>query len=442
MTTGRSVALDAINHIRDNDAFSNLVLPEMIRESHLSSRDAGHVTDLVYGSLRWRGFLDAILDECVTGSTARVDSEVLELLRLATYELVVREEPPHIVNEWVTLAKRRFRRAAGFVNATLRAVSRSTRADWNVRLSENRNRVSTRAALLSHPEWIVRVFTDLVGEGEVDDFLASNNVAPAPTLIALPGLASIPDGANATTLSPYGFVSPGGALAAIHGVADRTVRVQDEGSQLAALALVSAAPIRSGEQWLDLCAGPGGKTALLAAIGLPEGVHMDANEIQPHRAQLVRDALTPFGDAVTVSVADGVTWCDSHEGTYDRILVDAPCTGLGALRRRPESRWRKSESDLDDLVPLQQRLLDGALRALKIGGVVAYVTCSPHPSESVDVIADVVSRHPGVEVIDTSEVLLRVAPALRDATRGSAVQLYPHRHHTDAMFIQLIRRTR
>jgi 16S rRNA (cytosine967-C5)-methyltransferase len=175
---------------------------------------------------------------------------------------------------------------------------------------------------------------------------------------------------------------------------------------------------------------------------LPQGVLLDANEIQPHRAQLVRDALTPFGDAVTVSVADGVTWCDSHEGTYDRILVDAPCTGLGALRRRPESRWRKFESDLDDLVPLQQRLLDGALRALKVGGVVAYVTCSPHPSETVDVIADVVSRRPGVEAIDTSEVMLRVAPALRDAARGSAVQLYPHRHHTDAMFIQLIRRTR
>lgn len=442
MITSRQVALNVTGQVREDLAYSNLVLPAAVRTAGLSSRDAGHATDLTYGSLRWQGLIDAVLDECVTGSTDRVDAEVLDLLRLATYELVVKEEPPHIINEWVNLANRRFRRAAGFVNATLRAVSRRVPDEWRSRIVENLSVGATKATLYSHPQWIVDAFTELVGDDEIDNLLMADNEPPVPTLIALPGLAQRPANSVPTDLSPYGFRSTGGVLSDVEGITDGTVRVQDEGSQLAALTLISAMPITAGERWLDVCAGPGGKTAVLASVGLPEGVTVVANEVQPHRAELVRKSLAAFGDRVTVFVRDGREFCAENPETYDRILVDAPCTGLGALRRRPESRWRKNRGDLDDLVPLQRELLSAAIGSLTVGGVVAYVTCSPLTEETVGVVDAVLASHPDVEALDTVAALSVVAPTITDIARGSAAQLYPHRHHTDAMFIQLLRRKR
>ena len=442
MTTAREVALDVTARVRIDDAYSNLILPNAIRDARLSSRDSGHATDLTYGSLRWRGFIDAVLDKCVTGSTDRVDAEVLDLLRIATYELVVRRDPPHIINEWVNLANRRFRRAAGFVNATLRSVSRQTHEEWLSVVTDNMTEAQALGVVHSHPEWIVREFIELVGSDDVVNLLAANNQPPVPTLVALPGLAIRPAEARHTEYSPYGFQSDGGGLSRVAGVAEGVVRVQDEGSQLAVVALTSAFPIQPNERWLDLCAGPGGKTALLAAIAQPNGVSLEANEVQPHRAELVRRSLVPFGDSITVTVRDGRELCSENPNAFDRILVDAPCTGLGSLRRRPESRWRKIRDDLVDLVPLQRELLVAAIGSLTIGGVVAYVTCSPLAAETVDVVTAALAGCPDAEALDTSTILSAVVPSLLNAQRGRAVQLYPHRHHTDAMFIQLIRRTR
>lgn len=441
MTNARDVALDVTAQIRTSDAYANLILPGAIRGARLSPRDAGHATDLTYGTQRWRSYLDSILSECVTGSLRRVDDGVLDLLRLATYELAIRAEPPHIVNEWVTRAKKRFRRATGFVNGTLRAVSSRSSTEWRQFITEHVDPSQSRATLWSHPQWIVDEYLELVGEAEVEQLLEVNNEPPVPTLIALPGIASVPVGSVSTIYSTYGFVSPGGSLLDIDGVADGSVRVQDEGSQLAALALVAASPVVRGERWLDLCAGPGGKTALLAAFAVPASVELTANELQPHRAELVRRSIVPFGDSVTITVEDGRTLCASRPKTFDRILVDAPCTGLGALRRRPESRWRKSLDDVPDLVTIQRELLEAALDALVVGGVVAYVTCSPLTAETVEVVDWAMARHSDCELVDTESILRSVAPTLQDSRRGTAVQLYPHRHHTDAMFIQLIRRT-
>lgn len=442
MTNSRDVALQVTAQIRTSDSYANLVLPAAIRSARLTSRDAGHATDLTYGMQRWRGLIDAIIARSVTGSMNRVDSGVLDLLRLATYELVMRAEPPHIINEWVTISKKRFRRATGFVNATLRTIASSTLDEWKRLFGESASVDVFRAITFSHPAWIVDEYISLLGKAEAEELLVANNQPPVPTLVALPGLGTAPTGAVKTEFSPYGFASPGGSLADVPGVVDGVVRVQDEGSQLAALALVASAPLTAGEQWLDLCAGPGGKTALLAAFALPANIELAANEIQPHRAELVRLSLKPFRDRVTVSVADGRDVCAANPAGFTRILVDAPCTGLGALRRRPESRWRKSPDDLSQLVPLQKELLASAISALSVNGVVAYVTCSPLTAETVDVVEAVLAEHPEAEALDTDTILRTIAPNLTNSARGTAVQLYPHRHHTDAMFIQLIRRTR
>src|SRR5690606_21739304 len=189
--------------------------------------------------------------------------------------------------------------------------------------------------------------------------LEADNAAPEVTLAALPGLA---DAASpARPYAPTAFASPGGDPHRLIAESGGAIRVQDEGSQLVALALTAAAPIRPGERWLDLCAGPGGKTALLAAIARQQKTRLEANEVVPARAGLVRSALRAVPGEVPVHEQDGRELTAANTGVFDRILVDAPCTGLGALRRRPEARWRKTPADVPELVALQEQLLAGAL---------------------------------------------------------------------------------
>ncbi|MQA64049.1 MAG: hypothetical protein GEU86_21885, partial [Actinophytocola sp.] len=207
--------------------------------------------------------------------------------------------------------------------------------------------------------------------------------------------------------------------------------VQDEGSQLCARALAEAKLDGTDARWLDQCAGPGGKAALLGALAGLSGASVDAVEKAPHRARLVEHAVA--GLPVTVHVADGRD--AGLEPGYDRVLVDAPCTGLGALRRRPEARWRRKPSDVSDLTKLQAELLTAAVELTRPGGVIGYVVCSPHLAETEGVVNQVV-RRTGAQLFDAREYFPRV-PDLGD---GPFVQLWPHRHGTDAMFCALLRR--
>jgi 16S rRNA (cytosine967-C5)-methyltransferase len=218
----------------------------------------------------------------------------------------------------------------------------------------------------------------------------------------------------------------GGDPSALAAIRERRAGVQDEGSQLCALALGNAPIDGRDERWLDLCAGPGGKAALLAALAVERGAQLTANERREHRAELVRQITEPWPVDVRVGDARDLPGID---GGYDRVLLDAPCTGLGALRRRPEARWRRSADDVPELATLQRELLDAALRLARPGGVVAYVTCSPHLAETTEIVdgqilLDARSMFPGV-------------PLLGD---GPTVQLWPHRHGTDAMFCALLTR--
>jgi 16S rRNA (cytosine967-C5)-methyltransferase len=225
--------------------------------------------------------------------------------------------------------------------------------------------------------------------------------------------------------------------------------VQDEGGQLVALAL-AAVPLDGEDagRWLDLCAGPGGKSALLGAVlarrRLPAS-RLVANEVSQHRADLVRRSvegvLKEAAGLVEVRTGDGRTVGEAEPGTYDRVLVDAPCTGLGALRRRPEARWRRSPADLATLGPLQRELLRSALAAVRPGGLVAYVTCSPHPAETRLVVDDVLRRLAKEEGETVERLDARASlPGVPDLGDGPDVQLWPHVHGTDAMYLALLRR--
>jgi 16S rRNA (cytosine967-C5)-methyltransferase len=438
----RRVAAEVLAAVRDDDAYANLLLPARIAQARLSPGDAALATELTYGTLRMSGRYDRIVRLAAGREPSAIDPEVLDVLRLGIHQLLATRIPPHAaVGDTVALAPRR---ATGFVNGVLRTVSRTPAEEWDARILEGLGGDERLAAEHSHPEWVVGALRDALDadgrSGELEQLLAADNVPPTVSLVALPGYAEVAELGEPGGLSPTAARSPGGDPSGVTAVREGRGRVQDEGSQLAALALSRARPVTPGERWLDLCAGPGGKAALLAAEAARGGATLLANELVPARAGLVRHALSVLDPTPVVVEGDGARFATTDPGGFDRILLDAPCTGLGALRRRPEARWRKQPGDVPGLVALQTRLLDAAITALAPGGLLAYVTCSPHPAETREVVEAALARHPGLVALDTREIVQGIATADLGAGVGPALQLWPHRHGTDAMFIQLLTR--
>jgi 16S rRNA (cytosine967-C5)-methyltransferase len=442
-------------------AYANLLLPQLLRERELDTRDAAFATQLTYGALRAQGTLDAILTGLVSRPLAELDPRVLDLLRLGAYQIVDLRVPAHAaVDTTVDLTRAIVGAgAAGLVNAVLRKVAAGgDRAEWLARLGGD---AATRLALATdHPPWIVEAWREALGgtapggtasggtasggpgddpaeDAELEEALLADDAAPEVHLVArrTERAALVEEsGGVPGPWSPHAVRLAGGDPGRLPSVRSGAAAVQDEGSQLAAL-LLTRVPLEGPDTaWLDMCAGPGGKAALLAAVR-PEGVRLTATDRAPHRAELVRQALRGEAD-VEVLVADGTAppWA---AGTFDRVLLDAPCTGLGALRRRPEVRWRRRPEDVPPLVELQTALLDSALAAVRVGGVVAYVTCSPHTDETVTVV-DAAAARDDVEVLPVAPLL----PEVPGVARGEHGQLWTHRHGTDDMFMALLRRTR
>ncbi|MFV0285373.1 MAG: RsmB/NOP family class I SAM-dependent RNA methyltransferase [Demequina sp.] len=456
----RRAAYDVAFAVETEDGYANLIIPGILKQHRLTGRDAGFATELAYGALRGRGLYDAIIADAAKRHVSTLDAELAVALRLGVHQALAMRVPAHAaVSETVDLVRAVHGRGAGLANAVMRRVTERDLDAWLARVAPGMSRESL-AIRHSHPAWVVGELEHALRHdgrpGELTALLEADNAPAAVTLVARPGLVErealvLDAGGSPTVYSPLGVTLPGGAPGEIASVADGTAAVQDEGSQLAALALVHAdaaltararpadavtgSVIDPGERWLDMCAGPGGKAALLAAAAAEGMATLDALELHDHRADLVRRSLKAVPDAVaTVHRADARTWSPAEP--YDRILLDAPCTGLGALRRRPEARWRRSIDDLDDLVDLQHALIAHAGSLLAPGGVLAYVTCSPVLAETLDVV-----EGSGLVTLDT-----RVAVASATGTepadwgRGPHVQLWPHVHGTDAMFIQLLTR--
>jgi 16S rRNA (cytosine967-C5)-methyltransferase len=429
--------------VHATDAYANLLLPAKLDEAGLSEADAGLATELTYGTLRRQGYYDRIIELASGRPLSKIDPEVLDAVRLGVHQLLGMRVAAHAaVDESVALVAAAGKRSAtGFANGVLRAIARGSEPQWRARALEGLTGDSRLAMEHAHPLWIVEAFrAALAAEGRADDLedlLRADNDPPRVSLVALPGLATVAELGEPGGVSPIAARSLGGDPAGNPVVASGRARVQDEGSQLAALALSRARPITAGERWLDLCAGPGGKAAVLAAEAAIGGAVLLANELVPTRARLVRNALAVFTPPPEVVEGDGRRFA-AEPARFDRILLDAPCTGLGALRRRPEARWRKKPSDLAELTGLQRDLLEGAIQALAPGGLLAYVTCSPHLAETREVVATALARHPEISAIDTPAVLAGIATRELDLGRGTHAQLWPHRHGTDAMFIQLM----
>ncbi|MEY4102697.1 MAG: hypothetical protein RIR88_831 [Actinomycetota bacterium] len=451
VTPARAVAFDVIMSVELDDAYANLALPSRIREAGLDTADAALATELTYGTLRMQGFYDRVISNAAARDVDTIDTPTLVILRLGVHQLLSLRVPDHAaVDEAVNMAEHfASRGAVGFVNAVLRRISRRDLADWQDFVTREASSIDDQLSIrYSHPVWIVRALRlALEAEGRVNELealLESDNASPRVTLVSLPGFpanAELLAGCTATPFSSCGYtLNAGGDPANVTSASDGAIRVQDEGSQLAALAFVAASPIKPGELWLDMCAGPGGKAALVAAEAAQHGAVLIANEIVPTRAGLVKQALSPFPQ-VSVTVADGTQIGAEQPGHFDRILLDAPCTGLGALRRRPESRWRKQPRDVGELTTLQAALLASAVAALKPGGVIAYVTCSPHLAETRGIVEGALRKFPELSEMNAQDVVRSVSESDIDlAGSNPSAQLWPQRHATDAMFISLLRK--
>ena len=475
----RRAAYDVLRAVADRDAYANLLLPAVLAERGLTGRDAAFATELTYGTLRGRGTYDAIVAAC--SDRDQLDPPVRDVLRLGAHQLLATRVGPHAaVATSVDLVKDVCGpRPSGFVNAVLRRVAPRDLDAWTeiVAPSRDDDPYGHLAVRYSYPRWIVEAFAAALGEaraGELEDALAAGNLRPEVVLAVTPGRARqdparqdpAPPDTTPTRWSPYGLRLAAGDPAPY--VASGQAVVQDEASQLAALALTRVSVAGdTGDPgpdrlWLDLCAGPGGKARLLAGLAAERGARLVASDVRPHRAARVLDALRradldragsnsagsdragsdsagsdSAGSDRAVITADGrhAAW---KPGTFDRVLADVPCSNLGSLRRRPEARWRKTPDDVPELAGVQRDLLNAAIDSVRPGGVVAYVTCSPHPAETRDVVTAVAGRRGDVTILDAPAVLAGI-PGLT-ASDPRFAQFWTHRHNADAIFLALLRR--
>ena len=431
----RLLAFDLITEVNRNEGYSNLLLPAALSASSLEDRDRNLVTELVYGTLRMQGKHDWILAQISDRPWGEVDAGIVDVARMGVHQIHELRIPDHAaVSATVEVARKRLGESkASFVNALLRSVTRKSLDEWFSPLDQMQDTVERFSIQYSHPQWIISAYFDSLKDWQsVEAELATNNIPALPTLVSWPGYSTqdqlVELGAEPTVYSKLGARMKGNP-GNLDLIKHRLAGVQDEGSQLVATVFAAAA---HGDSWLDLCAGPGGKAALLSSIAKERGINFVANEFSEPRAQLVRNVV----HGATVWCGDGRDVA-THGESFDAVIVDAPCTGLGALRRRPEVRWRRSLADLRELTSLQRELLSSAVSVIKPGGLLGYATCSPHLAETTVQVLDILKKHPELEQIDIAQFL---PENLKDATRAQSMSLWTHKHGTDAMFLALLRK--
>jgi 16S rRNA (cytosine967-C5)-methyltransferase len=432
----RTLVFDILQEVNQRGGYSNLLLPSALTDSKFEQRDKGFATELLYGTLRMQGRHDYIASQISDRPWSEVDSGIVDVVRLGAHQLFEMRVATHAaVSETVELSRKVLGESkASFVNAMLRKMSAQTLDQWMEPVKEIKDDVARLAILHSHPEWIVSAYFDLLKDfAEVEAALIANNIPAAPTLVWWPGRSSqaelIELGGTPTAFSKYG-IKFDGIPNTLEPVRRRRSGVQDEGSQLVAEIFSSVAA--NSQRWLDLCAGPGGKAALLSSIAQEAGKDFTANELSQPRAELVRQVV----GSSRVWVGDGRDIA-SHGELFDAVLADVPCTGLGALRRRPEVRWRRTVSDLRALTALQRELSDSAISVIAVGGLFAYATCSPHFAETSVAVVDILKAHPELEQIDLTEFLPQ---SINGAIRGKSLSLWTHRHQCDSMFMAVFRK--
>lgn len=448
--SARAMALEILYLVDHEDAYSNLALNSVLEKHRPEKQDRGFVTELVYGTLRTRNTLDWVLGRFLKKPMASLTPWIRNILRAGVYQLMFMDKVPEsaAVNESVNLAKRYGHKGTvGLVNGVLRNVVRSL-GDLHYPAPE-KEPVQHIAVKYSHPEWLVERWLKEFGFAGTLELCKANNEIP-PNAVRTNTLRITreelkkrleEEGIQATegrlapeTLILEGFKSVGSIAAHREGL----FLVQDESSTLVGHAL-NPAP---GSLVIDACSAPGGKTTHLAQLMGNSG-RIVACDVHSHKLDLVRENMGRLGiTIIEPNLLDATRLHEKHAGQADFILVDAPCSGLGVLRRRPEIRWRKELGQIRELRELQLKILDSAAQCLKPGGALVYSTCTVTEEENSGVIKEILCRRPELKLESLANYLpgsLAGIPGLETIPEGY-VQFLPHRHGTDGFFISRFRR--
>lgn len=435
----RDAALSILLEIDNNQAYSNLLLHRTIEKYDIEAKDRGLLTELTYGTLQHRMALDYYLEPFVRG---KLDTWVRELLRMSLYQIVyLTKIPPHaVVNEAVNIAKKRgHKRIAPTVNGILRSVLREgTRSLDEITDSVERTSIET-----SHPKWLIKRWIELYGEEEATAMAHENNNPAAITMrvnqtkkpikevIAL--LQSEKVKVSAGKIVDESLLSESGNPANTRVYTKGLITIQDESSMLPAYAL----DVKPGMRVLDMCAAPGGKTTHIAELMNDEG-EVIAYDVHKHKIKLIKDNARRLGlKSIEAKSGDSRKLVEVYgESSFDRILVDAPCSGFGVIRRKPEIKYVKKESDIKGLLTIQSELLDEAAKLIKPNGLIVYSTCTVEYKENRGMVEQFLKKHEDMQLIP----LPNIAGNEKLAIENDTLQVLPQHFGGDGFFIAALQK--
>jgi 16S rRNA (cytosine967-C5)-methyltransferase len=438
VSPARRAAFNILRRVEEEGAYASVLLAAS--ETEMRAEDRALCYELVLGVLRWQLWLDALIEHYAGRSAASLDAPVRRALRLGLYQLrfLTRIPASAIVNESVNLAYlARLRSAASFINAVLRRATREPDYDPAADVPDSIERLAIET---SHPDWLIERWTNAFGLEETEAFARANNEAPPAAFRVITRQANEKDVSDELRsaggiLSRSKIVPEAWRIEGAGAVLQRLARegkiyLQDEASQLVAHVLDA----QSGERVLDVCAAPGSKTTQIAAQ-TPSRALIVAGDVHEHRARTVVKAAVRQGveEYLSVVVHDAEKALPFADGSFHRVLVDAPCSGTGTLRRNPEIRWRITVRDILDLSVRQQRILANAAQMVRPGGRLVYSTCSVEPEENEEVTARFLSQHDNFK-----QIRANAPPELQNAS--GAVRTWPHKSGTDGFYIAAFER--
>lgn len=434
--------MDVLTQVEQEGAYSNLLLNSALQRSSLAKSDAGLATELIYGTISRLNTLDYFLDNFVNKGVQKLQPWVRALLRISLYQVIYLDRiPDHaVVSEAVNLAKRRGHQGiSGMVNGVLRNILRQKES---LAIPENMPPAQRISLQHSHPLWLVERWISQYGIETAEAICAANNEPPAvsvrvnTTMISRDDMLKLMSSQNyeaaPSPLSPYGIVVRGaGNMALTDWYRDGMISIQDESSMLVA----EAVKPEPGMRVLDCCAAPGGKSAHMGELMKDEG-SIVANDIHAHKGKLISDQAGRLGlDSISIVTGDALDLVDRFEpASFDRILLDAPCSGLGVIRRKPDLKWGKSQEDIHEIAALQLRLLESVSTLLRPGGLLVYSTCTIEPLENEGVVSAFLDSHSGFGIAEDGLGDLSRLEG-KSLQRGGGIQILPQHYHSDGFYI-------
>jgi len=437
----REAALKILYDINEKGAYSNISINRHFSIGKLKEIDKAFATELVYGTIKWKLTIDWIIEQFSKVKISKISPWIMNILRMGVYQLLFVDKVPATAacNESVKLAKRYGHAASsGYVNAVLRNIARNkNKIEYPDRNSDALRFLSIK---YSHPEWMVKKWVDLFGIDFTEELLESNNEVPELT-VRVNTLKTTKD-ELAENLKVSGYEVENGrymeqaliiknprSISDMESFKKGHFQVQDESSMLVSQILDP----KPGELVMDVCSAPGGKATHIAELMKNEGCVI-ARDIHEHKIKLINDAINRLGlDIVKTELFDATIPDERYREKADKVLVDAPCTGLGIIRRKPDIKWERTEADLAEIVKLQKKILRAASTYVKPGGTLVYSTCTINPEENELVVKDFMRSDSSFKLVDITQYLPR-SLYKADAVNGY-IQLFPNTDKVDGFFI-------